>query len=117
MAVGLAVGVTPLWGAHWAIVLAVCVPLRLDAGVALLASNVSLPFVAPFITLAEIELGARLVRGAWLSLSREDLRSLPLSTVATEVALGTLAVAASSAAIGAALTYAIVARVRRARRT
>ena len=64
VAIGIAVGVTPLWGVHWALVLAICLPLRLDAGVAYLASNVSLPFFAPFITFAEIAVDARVLRDA-----------------------------------------------------
>src|SRR5262249_30737884 len=75
-AVGLAIGVTPLWGVHWLLVAAVCVPLRLDAGVAFLASNVSLPFVAPFITFAEIELGARVLRGTWLAMTPPDVERI-----------------------------------------
>ncbi len=115
VAIGLAIGVTPLWGVHWLIVLAVCVPLRLDAGVAFLASNVSLPFIAPFITFAELEVGARLVRGGWLAMKPEDVRGVALRTVLSEIAVGTLAVAAASSAVGAGVTYALVAW-RRARR-
>ncbi len=108
VAIGLAIGVTPLWGAHWAIILAICLPLRLDAGIALLASQISLPFIAPFITLAEIEVGARVLRGSWLSLRRDDLKTLDLSTVASELAIGTVLVALGAAAIGAALAYGLV---------
>lgn len=115
VALGLAIGVTPLWGVHWAIVLALCVPLRLDAGVAFLASNVSLPFIAPFITFAEIELGARILRGAWMRLTADEVRATGVRAFAAEVALGTLLVAIAAAALGAAVTYVIVAR-RHARR-
>jgi uncharacterized protein (DUF2062 family) len=113
IAIGLAVGVTPLWGAHWAIILAICLPLRLDAGIALLASQISLPFIAPFITLVEIEVGARVLRGSWLALRRDDLKTLDLSTVASEVAIGTLLVAAGAAAIGGSIGYAVVSIIRR----
>jgi uncharacterized protein (DUF2062 family) len=113
VAIGLAIGVTPLWGVQWAIILAVCLPLRLDAGIALLASQVSLPFIAPFITFAEIEIGARILRGSWVALTRDEVKTLDLATVASELALGTLLVAAASAALGASLAYAVVAVVRR----
>ena len=116
IAIGLAVGVTPLWGAHWAIILAICLPLRLDAGIALLASQISLPFIAPFITLAEIEIGARVLRGSWLALRRDDLRTLDLSTVASEVAIGTLIMAASAAVLGGSIGYAIVTVIQRRKR-
>jgi uncharacterized protein (DUF2062 family) len=109
VAVGLAIGVTPIWGLHWAIVLGVCLPLRLDAGVAYLASNVSLPFIAPFITVAEIEVGARVLRGAWLHMTTDELRQTRLRDFLGEVALGTVVVAIGAAAGGGALTYLLVA--------
>lgn len=109
VAVGLAIGVTPLWGVHWALILGVCLPLRLDAGVAYLASNVSLPFIAPFITFAEIEVGARIVRGAWLAMTVEDAKTLNPKTVVSELAAGTAAVAVLGSTLGYALTYALVA--------
>jgi SAM-dependent methyltransferase len=68
VAVGLAVGVTPLYGFHLPIVLAICVPLRLDAPIAYVAANISLPFLAPFLWLAEIEIGAWLRTGIGLAL-------------------------------------------------
>jgi uncharacterized protein (TIGR03546 family) len=112
---GLAIGVTPLWGLHWAIVLAVCVPLRLDTGIAYLAANVSLPFIAPFITFAEIQVGARLLGGAWLSISTEELAPARLAELALELAVGTVVVALSAGTFFGALTYAVVFAVRRRR--
>jgi uncharacterized protein (DUF2062 family) len=113
VAIGLAIGVTPLWGLHWLLVLAVCVPLRLDAGVAFLASNVSLPFVAPFITFAELEVGSRLVHGAWLAMKPDDVRGLALGPMLAEIAAGTAVVAIGAALAGGALAYALAAAWRR----
>lgn len=108
VAVGLAIGVLPLWGVHWFLVLAICVPLRLDAGVAYLAANVSLPIFAPFITFAEVEVGARMLHGAWVSLTPSEVKHLDLGTVAMEVVLGTGVVSIASAVTGGALTYGLV---------
>ena len=116
VALGLAIGVTPLWGTHWMLVLLLAVPLRLDAGLAFLASNVSLPFVAPFITFAEVELGARLLRGAWLPLDPRALRALDLMPLLGELVLGTALVAAGLSSFGAALAFALVSLLRGARR-
>jgi uncharacterized protein (DUF2062 family) len=115
VAIGLAIGVTPLWGVHWLLVLAICVPLRLDGGVAFLASNVSLPFIAPFITFAELEVGSLLVRGHWLGMTAAEARSIVLTTVLAEVGVGTLVMMVGSAIVGGALAYAMVAWRRRAR--
>lgn len=115
VAVGIAIGVMPLWGVHWLLVLAVCLPLRLDAGVAYLAANVSLPFIAPFITFAEIAVGARLLEGTWPTMSPEDVKSIDPKTVLGALALGSVIVAAAGAAVGGAAAYALTALVRRRR--
>lgn len=117
VAVGVAVGVTPLWGLHWAILLAVCLPLHLDAGVAWLAANVSLPFFAPFITFAEIQVGARLLAGRWPTLSVEEASRVRPADLAAELAVGTTAVAVGGAALAGAATWGLVTlvRARRAR--
>lgn len=115
VAIGIAIGVTPLWGVHWALVLAVCLPLRLDASVAYLASNVSLPFIAPFITFAEIALGSRILRGSWPALGPEEVKHVALGTMLGELAIGTVIVAVSGAALGAILAYGSTALVRRRR--
>ena len=113
VAVGLAIGVTPLWGAHWAMVLAVCVPLELDAAIAFLASNVSLPFIAPFLTFAEIEIGAWLRTGHALPLDVEAVRTNGVGGFLAELAIGSVVLAIALASLGFAVTYALVARKRR----
>jgi uncharacterized protein (DUF2062 family) len=115
VAIGLAIGVLPLWGVHWALVLGVCLPLRLDAGVAYLAANVSLPFLAPFITFAEIEVGARVLRGAWVALTVEEVKRVDPWTVLGELVVGTAVVAALAAAAGGALAWTITTLARRRR--
>ena len=118
VAIGLAIGVTPLYGLHLWLVLLVCVPLRLDAPVAYLAANISLPFVSPFLLLAEVEIGAFLRTGHGAALGDLALRSdraATLSRMALEVALGTALFAPAVAGLGFALTYAFVARRRRPR--
>ncbi|MEZ4264516.1 MAG: DUF2062 domain-containing protein [Polyangiaceae bacterium] len=116
VAVGLAIGVLPLWGTHWALVLAVCVPLRLDTAVAYLAANVSIPPVAPFITMAELELGSRILTGAWMHVTVEAARALTPGALARELAVGAAAMAALSAAVGGALTWGVAHAVRAVRR-
>lgn len=102
---------------HWALVLAVCLPLKLDAGVAYLASNVSLPFFAPFITFAEIEVGARILRGVWLTLTKDEAQKIDPRTVLAELVVGTLVVAAAGSAAGAALAYGIARVAQRRKRS
>jgi SAM-dependent methyltransferase len=102
--VGLAIGVTPLWGLHLPLVLFACVPLRLDARVAYLAANISLPFIAPLIATAEIELGALVRAGHAIPIDRAALHAHGLGAFAGDLAVGTLVLAPSVAAFGFALT-------------
>ena len=112
---GLVIGMTPAFGFHWLIVIAVCIPLRLDAGVAYLAANISLPFIAPFITFAEVEVGALVLRGAFISMAPSDLKNMGIGTLVAELVVGTAIVAPSGGALGGSIAYAIVAWRRRQR--
>lgn len=114
--VGLVIGMTPAFGLHWLIILLVCVPLRLDAGVAYLAANISLPFIAPFITFAEIEVGALILHGEMMSIAPGDLQTIGLKTLVAELALGTAILAPAGGALGGAIAYAVVAWRRRRKR-
>lgn len=115
VAVGVAIGVTPLWGLHWILVLGICLPLRLDAGVAYLAANVSLPFIAPFITTAEIAIGVRLLEGSWTQITPQTVHSIDLRSVLGALILGTGVVATAAAIVLGGLTYALTTLVRRRR--
>ena len=111
VAVGLFVGVTPLYGLHLFIVLGVCLPLRLDARVAYLAANISLPFIAPLLSLAEIQMGAWVRTGHALALDVPTLRARGVSAFAADLGIGAAMFAPASAAMGGALTYVIAALV------
>lgn len=111
--VGLAIGMTPAFGLHWLIVIAVCVPLRLDTGVAYLAANVSMPLLAPFISFAEIETGALLLHGSFMAIAPSDLKETGFGTLVAELAVGTVVLAPASGALGGVLAYGLVAWRRR----
>jgi uncharacterized protein (DUF2062 family) len=108
VAVGLAIGVTPLFGVHLILVLAVCLPLRLDAAVSYLAANISIPPIAPFLLFAELQIGAWLRTGALLPLTRKAMTEHSASEFAREVALGTTVFAPAIALAGGALAYCFV---------
>jgi len=110
--VGLAIGVTPLYGFHLPLVIAVCLPLGLDTPIAYLAANISLPFIAPFLTIAEIEIGARVLTGAWIALTREALGKVGIKPFLREIVIGTLVFSPLMASIGAALTFIVASLFR-----
>jgi SAM-dependent methyltransferase len=105
--VGLAVGVTPLYGLHLWIVLAICVPLRLDAALAYLAANVSLPFLSPFLLLAEVELGSLARTGHTLAIDVADVKARAPRELVAELVVGTAIFAPLVAAVGGAITWVI----------
>src|SRR6476646_6081755 len=114
--VGLLIWVTPLWGLHFWLVVAVCVPLKLDAAVAYLAANISLPFIAPFLTLAEVEIGSVALTGHGVALTLDAVRAHRLNDVAEAakvLLMGTLIFAPALGVLGAAVTFALVTRARR----
>lgn len=115
--VGVLVGTTPLYGLHLVLVMALCVPLRLDTAVAYLASNVSLPVFAPFINLAEVQLGAWLRTGAFVHLDRKDFEARGPLDFAAELVVGTLVFSPSSATLAGLVTYAGATLARRHKRT
>ncbi len=112
VALGLAIGVTPLWGVHFLLVFAACVPLRLDARVSYLASNISLPFLAPFITMSEIQLGALTRAGHTLPVERASLLAHGAGPYVLDLAVGTAILALLAAIVGGALTWTCATTLR-----
>ena len=65
-AVGAFVGCTPFFGLHAAIGAILSRVLRLNLLAVLAGTQVSLPFSAPFIVFASVQIGHRALTGAWL---------------------------------------------------
>ena len=107
VAVGLAIGVTPLYGLHLILVVSICVPLRLDARIAYLAANVSLPFIAPFLSFAEIQIGSWLQTGHGVSLDVEEIRARGPMAFVGDLVAGTAILAPMAAVVGGALTFGV----------
>jgi 2-polyprenyl-3-methyl-5-hydroxy-6-metoxy-1,4-benzoquinol methylase len=110
VAIGLFIGCQPLYGLHLVLVLAVCVPLRLDAVLAYLAANISNPFVAPFLIFAEVEAGAYLLTGRFVAFDVEQARATGAAGFAQQLLVGSLAVGAILALVGFGLGWLIASR-------
>ena len=100
-------GVTPLYGVHLPLVLLICLPLRLDAVVAYLAANISMPLIAPLLIFAEVELGGRALTGQWIALSLSEVKARGSAQFGRELLWGTAILSPLSAIFGGALTYAV----------
>lgn len=76
MGLGVFVGVLPLYGLHFLISVAVAVGLGLNKATVVLASNVSIPPVAPLLVAAGIAIGELLRFGELRSVSLGEGRDL-----------------------------------------
>jgi uncharacterized protein (DUF2062 family) len=110
VAVGLFIGSLPLYGLHFPLCVAVCVPLRLDTVTAYVAANISNPLTAPLLIAAEIELGSLLLQGHFVELEWEQLERTGLGGFALQLAVGSPLVGLLLAAVGALVTWLIAGR-------
>jgi SAM-dependent methyltransferase/uncharacterized protein (DUF2062 family) len=115
VAFGLFIGCQPVYGLHFVLVLAVCVPLRLDSVLSYLAANISNPLVAPLLIFAEVETGAYVLTGRFVTFDIEQARATGAAGFAGQLVVGSLLVGAALALLGMALAWPIAARHGRAR--
>ncbi len=110
VAIGLFIGCQPLYGLHFVLVLAVCLPLRLDAVLAYLAANISNPFVAPFLIFGEVETGAYLSTGRFVAFDVAQARATGAVGFARQLLIGSVVVGALLALLGFGLAWLISMR-------
>jgi uncharacterized protein (DUF2062 family) len=110
VALGLFVGVQPTPGLHLPVVLAVCVPLRLDGALGYLATNISIPPVAPFLWLAALQTGERILTGRFAPLTKEGMRALIRAPgpLLGALVLGSIVLGALLGLVGGSLAYVTV---------
>jgi SAM-dependent methyltransferase len=112
MGVGAFIGCLPLYGAHLLLVIGVGRLLGLNRLRMYIAANISNPFFAPFLVLAEIQTGAFLRRGAAHELTLEAIRATDPWLYGIDLVLGSLIVGTVIGVGLAALTWASMARTR-----
>ena len=103
VALGLLVGLSPAYGLHLPLAVAVCLPFRLDATLAYAATCISNPLTLPFLLGAEAHVGALL-----LSQPVVDPSNLSLTTALGQIAVGALVMGPAVAVLGGLLTAALV---------
>ncbi|MCO4772498.1 MAG: DUF2062 domain-containing protein [Deltaproteobacteria bacterium] len=74
--VGVMIGATPFYLFHTALVLLLAFAFRLNKLAVWIASNVSFPVVAPFLTFASVQVGHLILEGGWLPLTLAGVREL-----------------------------------------
>ena len=73
--VGVMIGASPFYLLHTALVLLFAFALRLNKLAVWVASNVSLPFLAPFLTFVSMQLGHGMLHGSWLPVTLAGIRA------------------------------------------
>lgn len=111
IAVGLFVGCLPLYGVHSVIVLAICIPLRLDAAIAYFAAHVSNPVTVPFLFALEMQIGAVILTGHGTELSFAAAKQLGFMKVGARLFAGAALVAPAAGLLGGATTWFLSLRV------
>ncbi len=97
--VGIFVGTSPFYGFHALIGLAVAKLLRLNLVAVVAGTNISLPFIAPFLVFGSVQLGHLVLHGEWLAL---DVDALSLEVAGRTFLAWCLGAGLLGAALGAA---------------
>jgi uncharacterized protein (DUF2062 family) len=104
---GVFIGCTPFYGAHFWLCLAAGWALRLNRLKLYLAANISNPFFAPVIVLGEIQVGSLIRQGTAYSLSLAALRAVDPWLFAADLLAGSVVVGGVLGAAAAAFTWAV----------
>ena len=115
VAVGLFVGCFPIYGVQFLLVLAICLPLRLDAALAYLATQLSNPLTLPVFLAVELELGSLVLTGRHTTLRWAEIQRLGAASAGAQLAVGAALLGILLAGIGAATTWLIAHRLMDAR--
>jgi uncharacterized protein (DUF2062 family) len=110
---GLFCGLAPIWGFQMIATLALAHWLRLNKMIALLASNISIPPLIPFILYGELVLGHRLCTGGALDFSRKEISRAVVMQYFGQWCVGSLILAIALAVFGFIATYFIARLVHR----
>ncbi len=109
MGVGALLGCLPLYGAHLLLVIAVGRVLGLNRMRMYIAANISNPFFAPVLILAEIQVGALVQRREIHDLALEAIRTTDPWIYGIDLVIGSVVVGTLIGLVMAGLTWASVA--------
>ncbi len=116
VALGLFIGVLPLYGLHFFLCLLICLPLGLDFVACYLVANISNPFVAPFLITLEVEVGALVTTGQPAGFTLARAKQTGIFGFAWQAGVGSVCVGFALAAIGGSAAYLVLRSRQRAAR-
>jgi uncharacterized protein (DUF2062 family)/2-polyprenyl-3-methyl-5-hydroxy-6-metoxy-1,4-benzoquinol methylase len=112
VALGLFIGVQPIYGLHLPLCAALAVPLRLDLIATYAAANVSIAPLAPFLLALEVEVGALLLSGRHAAFSVEQARELGITGFVAQAVVGALLLGSILGFLGGLGTWIAARRFR-----
>ncbi|MDR6515219.1 DUF2062 domain-containing protein [Chryseobacterium camelliae] len=110
VALGVFVGLCPLWGFHTLLVISLSVLFKLNKVLAFMASNVSLPPFIPFIIAASLFLGAPFVQGD-SSILNHELNFELVKNHLLQYVIGSFILAAILSAVSGVVTFVLLNRI------
>jgi peptidoglycan/xylan/chitin deacetylase (PgdA/CDA1 family)/uncharacterized protein (DUF2062 family) len=109
VAVGIIIGCSPFFGLHTPCAILAATRLRLNKIAAIIGTNISNPLIAPFIIVASVQIGWRLLHGSWIPLSAIDFNNHSVLEIANNFYLswlvGFLFVGVSISAMTISIAY------------
>jgi uncharacterized protein (DUF2062 family)/2-polyprenyl-3-methyl-5-hydroxy-6-metoxy-1,4-benzoquinol methylase len=107
VAVGVFVGCSPFWGLHLAIAVLLATLFRLNRVLVYAATNLANPLTAPPLIFAEVQVGHRILRRAWLGLTMNEVAEEGLAGLFRDFFVGSLVVGTCLAALCAVVAWLI----------
>ncbi|TMM58534.1 DUF2062 domain-containing protein [Maribacter algarum] len=108
IALGIFIGLSPIWGFHTVAVLALAVLFKLNKVIAFAFSNVSFPPFIPFILYASLKLGA-LITGEKLVFSKDEMiENLGFITHLKTYIIGSISLAIVAASLFGIIAYLVL---------
>ncbi len=107
VALGLFIGCLPVYGLHFVLCAALCLPLGLDLVLAYLVANISNPLVAPFLITLEVLVGSFVLTGHPAAFTLAQAKQTGFFGFVWQAGVGSVFVGGALAAIGASVAYAV----------
>jgi uncharacterized protein (DUF2062 family)/SAM-dependent methyltransferase len=108
IATGVFIGCLPCYGFHLLICTFLGTVFRLNRLKMYLAANISNPFVASWLVFLEIQTGAWLRRSSFHPLTIEMVTNMSLTTLGTDLLVGSVAIGAVLGVLAGLITYRLV---------
>jgi len=86
--VGVFVGCSPLWGFHFPLSVLLATALRLNRMIVYAGANVGNPLTAGPLLFADVQIGHRILHGAWLPIRLAEVKTLGLDGLVADLLIG-----------------------------